>query len=57
MDANGGRIGFFIGGGDMYSHNALHNFCRTVSRIWPGFGPSITVDSHTTLEVGKKTVI
>ena len=57
MDANGGCIGFFIGGGDMYSHNALHNFCRTVSRIWPGFGLSIAVDSHTTLEVGKKTVI
>ena len=24
--------------------------CKTVSRIWPVFGPSILIDRHTTLE-------
>lgn len=46
--ANGGRcMGFFIiGGGD----TAI--MCSTISAgIWPGFGPSILIDRHTTLEV------
>ena len=34
----------------------LHNFSRTVSRIWPVFGPSILVDRHTTLERCNMTI-